>query len=100
METYIKGIVYSVGMVGWGRDHLNTLVALALAHFKARFGGQHALHDEFITYMMDYYAKRPGAHAFCGHVSLLWAARRFTGCLLCCADMCPRHDALPHARRC
>ena len=63
MEAYIKGMVYSLGKVGWGRDHLNTLVGRALAHFKARFGGQHAVHDEFIKYITDHYAKRPGANA-------------------------------------
>lgn len=64
MRDYIRGVVYSVGKVGWGRGHLNTLVARALDVFKARFGGQHSSHDEFIKYIMDNYAKRPGAHAF------------------------------------
>jgi len=62
MNLYIRGIVYHVGEVGWGHDHLNTLVAKALADFAARFGGQHPSHDEFIAYIMDHYAKRPGAH--------------------------------------
>lgn len=63
MEQYIQDLIYGVGKVGWGHGHLNTLVARALAAFKARFGGQDTRHDEFIKYIMDHYAKRPGAHA-------------------------------------
>jgi hypothetical protein len=63
MNIYVRRIVYHIGEVGWGRDHLNTLVATALANFAATFGGQQSSHDEFIKYIMDHYAKRPGAHA-------------------------------------
>ena len=90
MDLYIRGIVYHVGEVGWGRDHLNTLVAKALAGFEAKFGGQHAAHDDFIKYIMDHYAKRPGARA------PACAADSYRHHGLCCSSCI---HLLPHVER-
>jgi hypothetical protein len=54
MNIYVRRIVYHIGEVGWGRDHLNMLVATALANFVATFGGQQSSHDEFIKCVMDH----------------------------------------------